>query len=156
MMNAEPILKSIAQALNECRLEVILVGNAAAALQGAPVTTVDFDFMFRRTAVNLKKLKCIADRLQGRILKPYYPASDLYRLINDDRGIQLDFMSTLHGVKSFEALRSGAIKVSFASHWLWVADLDDIMRSKKALGRQRDLAVLDILEQTRNEKEKKK
>jgi hypothetical protein len=53
-------------------------------------------------------------------------------------------------------LRSRATKVSFASHWLWVADLDDIMRSKKALGRQRDLAVLDILEQTRNEKEKKK
>ena len=46
----------IAKTFDDCRLEAILVGNAAAALQGAPVTTLDFDFMFRKTPVNLKKL----------------------------------------------------------------------------------------------------
>jgi hypothetical protein len=35
---------------------------AAAALQGAPVTTVDFDFFFRKTPANLKKLKRIVGR----------------------------------------------------------------------------------------------
>jgi len=38
-MNAEPILTKIAQTFEDARLEVILVGNAAAALQGAPVDT---------------------------------------------------------------------------------------------------------------------
>ena len=43
-MDAAPALEEIAQALTEAKLEAILIGNAGAALQGAPVTTVDFDF----------------------------------------------------------------------------------------------------------------
>ncbi len=42
-MNAEPLLNSVGAALAHVRLEAILIGNAAAAIQGAPVTTVDFD-----------------------------------------------------------------------------------------------------------------
>jgi len=37
-----------------------MIGNAAAALQGSPVTTLDIDFMFQKTAGNLKKLKALA------------------------------------------------------------------------------------------------
>ena len=153
-MNAEPLLKEIARALEECRLDAVLVGNAAAALQGAPVTTLDFDFMFRKTPSNLKKLKVLSRRLSGRIMTPYYPASNLYRLTVDERGIQLDFMSTLHGIRSFEGLRSRAVKVSFGGHSLRVADLRDIIRSKKALGRPKDRAVLEILEKTLDERQK--
>jgi hypothetical protein len=153
-VNAEPILKQIAAALNQCKLEAILIGNAAAALQGAPVTTLDFDFMFRKTPANLRKLKDLAGKLGGRLLKPYYPISDLYRLVDDDRGLQLDFMSVIHGVRSFASLKSRAAQVNFGGHSLWVADLDDIIRSKRALDRPKDRAVLDILEQTRNEREK--
>lgn len=152
-MDAEPILKEIARALEECALEAVLIGNAAAALQGAPVTTLDFDFMFRKTPANLRKLKKLADRLGGRILKPYYPASGMYRLVVEDRGLQLDFMSVLHGIRSFEALRSRADNVGFGGHAILVADLRDVIRSKRALGRPRDLAVLEILEATANEKE---
>ena len=46
-MDAGPLLDSVAVALAEVKLEAILIGNAAAAIQGAPVTTMDFDFMFR-------------------------------------------------------------------------------------------------------------
>ena len=155
-VNAEPVLKQIAEALYASRLAAVLIGNAAAALHGAPVTTLDFDFMFRKTPTNLRKLKILADKLGGHILKPYYPLSDLYRLVNEDRGLQLDFMSSLHGVKSFAGLRSRATQVYFGSHPLWVADLEDIIRSKRALGRPKDRAVLEILEKTRNEKEKEK
>ncbi len=153
-MNAEPILKLIVQALGECKLEAVLVGNAAAALQGAPVTTLDFDFMFRKTPANLRKLKGLSKKLRGYILRPYYPASDLYRLVSDDHGLQLDFMSALHGVKSFAGLRSRATRVYFGEHPLWVASLEDIIRSKRALGRSKDKAVVEILEETRREKEK--
>lgn len=153
-MNAEPVLKEIARALYECRLEAVLVGNAAAALQGAPVTTLDFDFMFRKTPANLRKLRALARKLSGCILSPYYPASDLYRLVVDDRGLQLDFMPRLHGIRSFEGLRARASRVVFGRHALWVADLRDVIRSKKALGRPKDAAVLPILERTLHEKEK--
>jgi hypothetical protein len=145
-MNAEPILANIAKTFQECRLEVILVGNAAAALQGAPVTTLDFDFMFRNTPLNLKKLKKVGEALGMTSSQPYYPASDLYRLVQKNTGIQLDFMSRLHGVKSFESLKLRASEVYFGTARMLVADLKDIIRSKRALGRAKDLAVLDILE----------
>src|ERR1051325_5009150 len=155
-MNAKPILTNIAETFRDCRLEAILVGNAAAALQGAPVTTLDFDFMFRKTPLNLKKLQKVATALDMSFSQPYYPASDLYRLVQKDTGIQLDFMSRLHGVKSFESLRSRASEVYFGKARVLVANLEDIIRSKRALGRDKDLAVLDLLERTQREKEKAK
>ena len=153
-MNAEPVLHQIAAALEECHLEAILIGNAAAALHGAPVTTLDFDFMFRKTPLNLKKLKLLASRLHGQLMKPFYPASDLYRLMVDEKGLQLDFMPTIHGIKSFASLRSRATQVTFGKCTLLVADLNDIIRSKKALGRPKDNAVLEILEKVLREKRK--
>jgi len=155
-MNAEPLLNKIAKALAEHRLEAVMVGNAAAALHGAPVTTLDIDFMFRKTPTNLKKLKAVAQSLRAVILKAYYPVSDLFRVINDDQGLQLDFMSRLHGIRSFEGLRSRAKPVKFGEHELMIASLADIIKSKRATGRSRDLAVLEILERTLNEQEKQK
>ncbi len=55
-MDAAPILIPVSRVLREAGLEAIMIGNAAAALQGAPVTTVDVDFFFRRTPANLRKL----------------------------------------------------------------------------------------------------
>src|SRR5262249_54987235 len=136
-MNAEPLLKSIVTALGETRLEAILIGNAAAAIQGAPVTTVDFDFMFRATPRNLEKLKRFARCLDAMILRPYYPLSGLFRVMNDERGLQVDFMPTIHGVKSFNSLRSRATQVGVGGQLLWVADLRDIIASKRAAGRSR-------------------
>jgi hypothetical protein len=66
-MNAEPLLTRIARVLAEYRLEAIMVGNAAAALHGAPVTTLDIDFMFRKTPLNLRKLKSISRSLGASI-----------------------------------------------------------------------------------------
>jgi len=151
-MNAAPLLNSVVAALAEVRLEAILIGNAAAAIQGAPVTTVDLDFMFRATPPNLAKLKRFARRLEAVILRPYYPASNLYRVVNDERGLQADFMPAIHGVKSFNSLRSRAEKVELGGRRLWVADLADIIASKRAAGRPQDKAVLAVLEATLREK----
>ena len=32
--------------------------------------------------------------------------SGLFRVMNDDRGLQVDFMPLIHGVKSFNSLRA--------------------------------------------------
>jgi predicted nucleotidyltransferase len=153
-MNAAPLLNSVVAALAEARLEAVMIGNAAAALQGAPVTTLDLDFMFRPTPANLKKLKHFADCLEASILRPYYPVSKLYRVVNDERGFQVDFMSAIHGVRSFNSLRSRAARMEFAGRPVWVAGLADIIASKRATGRPRDLAVLEVLERTLHEKNK--
>jgi hypothetical protein len=145
-MDAGPLLGEIGRRMHAVDLEAVLIGNAAAALQGAPVTTVDFDFLFRETSRNLAKLKALARALRATILRPYYPASSLYRLVRDDDGLQLDFMVTIHGVRSYEGVRDRAVRMRIGGASICVASLPDIIRSKRAAGRPRDLAVLDVLE----------
>ncbi len=151
-MNAAPLLARVAEALSKCRLEAVLIGNAAAALHGAPVTTLDFDFLFRKTPANLKKLKAFGNSLDAIILRPYYPTSGLYRVVNDDLGLQVDFMSAIHGIRSLASLRSRAESLDLGGCSLLVASLEDVIASKKAAGRARDLAVLELLEKTWHEK----
>lgn len=86
------------------------------------------------------------------MLRPYYPASDLFRVVRDDDGLQLDFMGSIHGVRSFAGLRARATGVDLGGSTLLVASLPDIIRSKKAARRPRDLAVLEVLEKTDEEK----
>jgi len=150
-MDARPVLFRIAKLLEENNLEAVLIGNAAAALQGAPVTTVDFDFMFRKSPANLRKLKAMASALGAVILRPYYPASDLFRVVKDEDGLQIDFMASIHGVRSFASLRSRARVVTFDDARLLVADLADVVRSKRAAGRPRDMAALATLEKALDE-----
>ncbi len=151
-MDAQPLLARIAAALAKARLEAVLIGNAAAALHGAPVTTIDFDFMFRKTPVNMRKLKEVAAELGASILQPYYPLSGLYRVVNDDEGVQIDFMSVVDGIDSLASLRADAVEAAFGGNSLRIASLEKIVRSKRAAGRPRDLAVLEILERTLREK----
>ncbi len=153
-MDARPTLFELARVLDEEGLEAVMIGNAAAALHGAPVTTVDFDFFFRKTPANLRKLKAVAQSLGAILLRPYYPVSGLFRLERDEDSLHVDFMSHIDGVRSLPALRSRALRLDFGGHVLAVADLADIIRSKKAAGRPRDRAVLEILEKTLDEKKK--
>jgi predicted nucleotidyltransferase len=152
-MDARPLLVAVARALREQKLEAILIGNAAAALQGAPVTTIDFDFFIRRTTANSPKLKRVADALGAALFRPEYPASNLVRLIRDDDYLQVDFMTGIHGARSFDSLRSRAVEVEIGEERVQVAALADIIASKRAANRPRDRAVLDVLEKTLSQKE---
>jgi len=138
----------VARALREQDLEAILIGNAAAALRGAPVTTIDLDFLIRKTPSNLRKLKGMVRTLGGVLFAPQYPVSSLFRLIRDEDSLQLDFMTQIHGVRSFNSLRSRATVVDFEGEKITVAALADIIASKRAANRPRDRAVIDVLEKT--------
>lgn len=115
------MLVRIARMLNERGLEAVLIGNAAAALHGAPVTTVDFDFMFRKTPAHLRRLKELAQALDAVVMRPYYPASDLFRVVRDEDGLQVDFMAAIHGVRSLATLQRSAKAVVFGDARLLVA-----------------------------------
>jgi hypothetical protein len=63
-------------------------------------------------------------------------------------------MTRLHGIRSFEGLRPRAGRIRFGQYELIIASLADIIGSKRAAGRSRDLAVLEILERTLDEQKK--
>jgi hypothetical protein len=155
-VDGRPLLVRVAKALVQAKLEAVLVGNAAAALQGAPVTTLDFDFMFRKTPANMRKLKAFAKALDAVVLRPYYPASEMFRVVDDDAGLQVDFLAQIAAVRSFESLRARASHVELDGWSLLVADLGDILKSKRAAGRPKDRAVLDVIRKTLDEIRKAK
>ena len=83
-------LEQLLVAINKESLEVVMVGNAAAALQGAPVTTLDVDFIIRDSETNLRKLKAISENLGASLNRPFEPASNMMRMMNHE--IQADFL----------------------------------------------------------------
>ncbi len=141
-----PLLARVARIVEETALECIVIGNSAAALQGAPVTTLDVDFMFRRTDRNIEKLQQLARSLGGHLSQPFQPTSDMYRLITEN--LQIAFVSRMDGIRSFESLRSRADTIDVGGATLRVASLEDVITSKRATGREKDLASLPILEKT--------
>jgi hypothetical protein len=51
--------------------------------------------------------------------------------MREDDGLQIDFMGTIHGIRSFEGVRDRASIVEIDSVPILVASLADVIRSKK-------------------------
>lgn len=153
-MDAAPLLRLAARLLAKHKLDAVLIGNAAAALNGAPVTTIDLDFMIRATPTNTRKVKRLAEDLGAELVQPFYPASKLWRLTRARDQLQFDFMTQVSGIRSFEGLRSRSTTVEFGGNPLRVAALEDVIRSKEAANRLEDRAVLPILRQVVRERDR--
>ena len=145
-MNAEPFIEKVVAAMKEARLEGILIGNAAAAIQGAPVTTDDFDFFIRDKPPWMDKIAEISEALgAGKFLIPYPEVSDLIRISAPN--IQVDFMFYIGPRLTFESVRSRSTVVQMKAGKLMVASLADVIKSKKNANRLKDKAVLPLLEE---------
>ena len=144
-MDASLVVGRVAKAIAAHGLDAILIGNAAAAMHGAPVTTIDFDFLIRRTPANRKKLAGIAAQLGATLYAPFYPVSKVVRLMNDEEGLQVDFMDEVSGVRSFEGVRKRSHRLSLGESTICLADLADIIKMKRAANCPQDRAVLEIL-----------
>jgi predicted nucleotidyltransferase len=147
-VDATGIIARAAKAIERQGLDAVLIGNAGAAMHGAPVTTIDLDFLIRRTPGNRKKLAAIAADLGATLYTPFYPVSRVLRMMNDDETLQVDFMDEVSGIRSFEGVRKRSHRVRVGDATICLASLADIIKMKKAANRPRDRAVLEILEKT--------
>jgi hypothetical protein len=140
----ERFVELVARALRDCRLEAVVVGATAAVLQGAPLTTVDVDLLVRRTPSNEKKIQRLCERLElARV-----PVTSTIESLAGESG-QVDILyDTIPPRLTFESVRSRASRMRVGGAALFVASLEDILRSKRAAGRPKDLAALPTLEDT--------
>lgn len=129
--------------LKRNKVEFMLVGAAAAALQGAPIVTQDVDLWFEdlkdpgiRTAL----------RKSGGIMVPSFGqnpptfAGDAVKLF--------DIVLTMHGLESYEEEKRNSFEVALGTLRVNVLDLGRIIKSKEAVGRPKDLLVLPVLRDT--------
>ncbi len=98
-----------------------MIGHAAAALQGAPVIPLGIEFLIRPTAPNRKKLTAIASDLGATLYRQIYPASKAVRMMRDDQSLQVDFLEESAGIRSFEELRAGAVRLTADGVNVWSA-----------------------------------
>lgn len=157
-MNAESDLKKLARLFAEVNLEAVMIGNAAAAINGAPVTTLDVDFIVPKTNQTYRGIALLAQKTDSvlqelKLMDERY----MYQLIpRSSEGIQLDFLYELASKDRYETVREHAFPVDFEGNLIYVAALEDIIRAKQAANRPKDVAALPILQLTLQEQLRQK
>jgi hypothetical protein len=148
-------LNIIAQAFHRAGLgESVLIGNMGAAVHGARVATDDFDYLVPPFRDLPKRIQAAATALGAVIYPPNRPYGTTVLIVHEI-GLQICLLVRMSGITSFRALRTRA-KVWPAIGNTPVASLRDIVHSKRAAGRPKDLAVLPELEATLHEIGRKK
>ncbi len=146
MFSDEAFLERLGRALMRVKLEAIIVGSAAGALAGAPVMTQDVDLLIRDTEKNREKLAALCRALGGQAVE-ISPLTTTRTIVGTAVPIDVLF-DQISGGLSFAALRSRSVRVKIGETELVVASLEDVILSKEAAGRPKDLAQLPILRDT--------
>ena len=126
--------------LTRQNVEFIIVGLSAAALQGAPVVTQDVDLWFKDLShPGLKKaLKKVGGIFVPSVgLNPPMLAGEAVKLF--------DIVTHMHGLAGFEEEKMQALTVALGKVKVAVLPLEQIIKSKKAVKRQKDKLVLPVL-----------
>jgi len=132
--------QSFLKELNRVGVGYMIVGLAAAALQGVPAVTQDIDLWFRD----------FSDPGIGEALKRvggfYVPPTASTPPMFGGKNVALfDIVLTMHGLRSFDHELKGAVRIRVGRMTLRVLSLERIIASKIATGRQKDRLVLPVL-----------
>jgi precorrin-2 methylase len=142
----------ILQLLEQHGVEYVVVGGVAAVLQGAPVTTFDIDALVKVDPANVDRLVKVLAELDARYreqahLRP--TRDDLsaggHLLLMTNSG-PFDVLGFISGGKRYEDVADSAVPLTVGNLSIRVLPLRALIDEKKALGREKDLAVVKLLE----------
>jgi hypothetical protein len=123
------------------KVDFMIVGLSAAALQGAPVVTQDVDLWFRTLS------DPGIERALKKVRGSYVPPIMLYPPMFAGDAVKLfDIVMNMDGLGEFEEERENTIKLRLGREKVLVLKLERIIASKKAAGREKDKLVLKVLE----------
>jgi hypothetical protein len=155
---ADPL--EILRVLERHRVRYVLIGAAAARIAGAPVVTEDVDIVPATSHENLERLATALDELGARLRSSAEPegvalpvdsemlaSAEMWTLTTSAGDLDLCF--TPAGTRGYDDLRREASRVRLGRGLsVVVASLRDVIRSKEAAGRDKDLAQLPLLRRT--------
>jgi hypothetical protein len=142
----EAFVLAVLAACKKVRLEVIVVGSVAGLLQGSPVATQDLDLLVRDTPANRRKIQALGTTLGARPV-PISELSSALRIPLPTAAVDLLF-DRLPGNLTFQALRARSLRIALGEQVAHVARLEDVIASKEAAGRPKDLAQLPMLRES--------
>ena len=125
------------------KVEFMIVGLSAAALQGAPVVTQDVDLWFRDLGDS--GIETALKKVKGSYVSPVGMNPPMFA----GEAVKLfDIVLHMHGLGPFDKERVHCLCIPLGRQKVPVLSLDRIIKSKKATGRQKDKLVLPVLTDT--------
>jgi hypothetical protein len=151
---------TIIATLNRHGVQYVVIGALAAQLQGAPIPrTRDIDITPASDHDNLQRLSAALHELMARIRTAEVPEglpfdhdgsslsrARIWNLTTPYGEFDLSFVPS--GTEGYSDLARHAHVIESYGQLVPVADLDDVIRSKEAAGRPKDILHLPILLQT--------
>ncbi|NQV32202.1 MAG: nucleotidyltransferase [Phycisphaeraceae bacterium] len=156
-------LLALLENLQRHNIDFVLVGGFAAVTHGASTLTQDVDVCCDFSIDNLLRLsRALADIHPVHRMTPQKlpleltPESckSLKNLYLDTDMGQLDCLSSVMGVGSYDQVRQSSCQISLPGGPCRVLDLDALIESKKAMNRPRDLEAVLQLETIRDRRKK--
>ena len=122
------------------KVDFMIVGLSAAALQGAPVVTQGIDLWFRKLPD--PGLERALKKVCGAYIPPTVKNAPMFA----GKGIELfDIVIRMDGLGEFDEEKKHAIKIPLGRTKVPVLKLEWIIASKEAAGRDKDRLVLKVL-----------
>jgi predicted nucleotidyltransferase len=154
--------REILRVLGSREVEFVVVGGVAVQTHGYLRSTQDLDVIPRPNLVNLSRLGEALAELGARMWRgrravdvtdpQLLKRAPLVPLMTDHGRIDLLNLELTAGAPgSYEELRAAAVEVVLDGHTVAIAGLDDLIRMKRAVGREQDLADIGAL--TRSDEE---
>lgn len=148
----------ILEVLERHKVRFILIGAAAAIVQGSPIPTEDVDITPARDQENLERLASALRELGARLRTPkeavefpvdgpFLNVGEIWTLSTPHGDLDISFIPS--GTRGYDDLKRDAVKLELGPGVVvQVASLADVIRSKQAAGRLKDLGQLPALRQT--------
>ena len=144
-MKIHPDFNDFVTALNNNRVQYLIVGSFALAFHGCPRATGDIDFWIRPTSSNAKTLLkalryfgfgeidiSVDDVMSGNIIQLGFPP------------VRIDLTTVLTGLTAEDAWE-GRKKGKFGGHDVYYISRENYIKNKRSIGSHKDLADLELL-----------
>jgi hypothetical protein len=151
-----PKYVDLLRALQRHAVEHVVVGGVAAILEGAPMTTLDLDVVFRVDDDNVERLNQVLAEIQAHYRDPagrvITPTPDRLRanrvnLLQTELGA-LDVMQVIGDGWTYRELVARSHLLPVEDLEVRVLKLDSVIASKERANRDKDRAVLPLLRRT--------
>ncbi len=149
-----PSFREILEVLNQHHVEYIVVGGVAAVIHGAPTTTFDLDTLVRLNQSNAERLAKALSQLEARyrehrtLINP--TIEDILaggHLLLMTRAGPLDVLGFIGENQRYEDLLGTSSEIGMNVGSLRVLDLEALIAEKKRMGRTKDNAAVELLEE---------
>lgn len=156
-------LNQLLQRLCDADIDFVIVGGFAATLHGSSLVTRDLDVCAVLSSENVEKLRdALRDLRPAHRLTP----QKLSFLEIPEVGVEVrnlylgtalgpvDVLGSILGIGEYERVRADSIEVDLFGRRCRVISLNDLIRAKEALGREKDLLAVKELRAIREKQAK--